>query len=118
MWHGEDVALGWRCAWEEDNSLGRRWGWRNNVAQKRQFIEEEMQLKKKCGQWKVKCTWAKLMKGWDHTEDIFQREDWAKEKNDHDGNIVLYQWSSSCLYWGRSMDVNIVKMGWEWERGI
>jgi hypothetical protein len=29
------------------------------------------------------------MKGWAHTEDILWREDWAKEKNDPDGNLVL-----------------------------
>jgi hypothetical protein len=51
------------------------------------------------------------MKGWAHTEDILQREDWAKEKNDPDGNIVLCQGSSSCLYQGRSMDVNIAENG-------
>jgi hypothetical protein len=51
------------------------------------------------------------MNGLAQSEDIFWRKDWAKEKNDFDGNIVLYQGSSFCLYGERSMDVNIAENG-------
>jgi hypothetical protein len=51
------------------------------------------------------------MKGLAHTEDILWRKDWAKEKIDPDGNIVLYQGSFSCLYGERSIDMNIAESG-------
>lgn len=80
IFQGEDGAR--ERMWFEEKMLP----WVKMSSRKRQFLKEEMGLKRRCGLGKRCCpkvkmgAWMRLRKGWAYGKDIPQGEDWVEEK--------------------------------------